>query len=98
MRGVQHIAIEANELDDVGRAWDLVQEGDYEITMTLGRHMMDTLVSFYMRSPTGFDIEFGAGGVKLDETFVMENPSTPKVWGHKFVAKGWAPTVKPVQA
>jgi extradiol dioxygenase len=67
--------------------------------MTLGRHMMDTLVSFYMRSPTGFDIEFGAGGVVLDdETFIQETPSSPEVWGHKFVAPGWAPTVKPVEA
>jgi len=99
LKGVQHIAIEGKSLDDVGKAYDLVQERDMQITMTLGRHMMDTLVSFYMRSPTGFDIEFGAGGVVLDdETFVQEKPSTPEVWGHKFVAQGWAPTVKPVAA
>lgn len=97
MRGVQHIAIEGRSLDDVGKAYDLVQEREMQLTMTLGRHMMDTLVSFYMRSPTGFDIEFGAGGVVLDdEAFVQVNPSTPEVWGHKFVAQGWAPTVKPL--
>jgi extradiol dioxygenase len=99
MRGVQHVAIEGRSLDDVGKAYDLVQEREMQITMTLGRHMMDTLVSFYMRSPTGFDIEFGAGGVVLDdETWVQENPSAAEVWGHKFVAQGWAPTVKPVEA
>jgi extradiol dioxygenase len=99
LKGVQHIAIEGKSLDDVGKAYDLVQERDMQITMTLGRHMMDTLVSFYMRSPTGFDIEFGAGGVVLDdETFIQETPSSPEVWGHKFVAPGWAPTVKPVEA
>ncbi len=99
LRGIQHIAIEGRSLDDVGKAYDLVQERDLQITMTLGRHMMDTLVSFYMRSPTGFDIEFGAGGVVLDdETFVMAKPSTAEVWGHKFVAQGWAPTVKPLAA
>lgn len=97
MRGVQHIAIESTSLDDVGRAYDLVQERDMEITITLGRHMTDNLVSFYMRSPTGFDIEFGAGGSLLDETFVQANPSHSEAWGHKFVAKGWAPTVKPVE-
>jgi 2,3-dihydroxybiphenyl 1,2-dioxygenase len=96
MKGVQHIAIEGTSLDDVGKAYDLVQERELQITMTLGRHMMDTLVSFYMRSPTGFDIEFGAGGVVLDGSYVQENPSTPEAWGHKFVADGWAPTVKPV--
>lgn len=99
LKGVQHIAIEGKSLDDVGKAYDLVQEREMQITMTLGRHMMDTLVSFYMRSPTGFDIEFGAGGVVLDdETFVQTKPSSAEVWGHKFVAQGWAPTVKPVAA
>jgi extradiol dioxygenase len=96
LRGVQHIAIEAKNLDDVGKAYDFVQERDLQITQTLGRHMMDTLVSFYMRSPTGFDIEFGAGGVVLDESYIQTKPSSPEVWGHKFVAEGWAPTVRPV--
>ncbi|WP_326731570.1 VOC family protein [Streptomyces phaeochromogenes] len=96
MRGVQHIAIESDHLDDVGRAYDLVQERELPITMTLGRHMTDNLVSFYMRSPTGFDIEFGAGGTLLDESFVQANPSNSEAWGHKFVAKSWAPTVKPL--
>jgi hypothetical protein len=97
MRGVQHIAVESDSLDDVGKAYDLVQARELEITMTLGRHMVDDLVSFYMRSPSGFDIEFGAGGTVIDrDNFVQVNPSTPEVWGHKFVAKGWAPTVKPI--
>ncbi|MET7539603.1 VOC family protein [Streptomyces sp. NPDC005507] len=95
-RGVQHIAIESTHLDDVGRAWDLVQErDDIPVTVTLGRHMSDTLISFYMRSPTGFDIEFGAGGELLPDDFVQTSPSTSEAWGHKFVADGWAPTVRP---
>jgi hypothetical protein len=28
MRGVQHLCLEANDLDDVGRAYDLVQAHD----------------------------------------------------------------------
>ncbi|MGH7857007.1 MAG: VOC family protein [Candidatus Binatia bacterium] len=97
MRGMQHMCLEAESLDDVGRAYDLVQQREIPVTMTLGRHMMDTLVSFYMRSPTGFDIEFGAGGALFDDRkFVMLNPTSPEVWGHKFVTQGWAPTVKPV--
>lgn len=97
MKGVQHIAIESTHLDDVGRAWDLVQErDDIPVTVTLGRHMSDTLISFYMRSPTGFDIEFGAGGELLPDDFVQTSPSTSEAWGHKFVADGWAPTVRPL--
>lgn len=96
MCGVQHICIEANRLDDVGRAYDLAQEQDLPITLSLGRHTMDTLISFYMRSPSGFDIEFGAGGALLGDDFVQVNPSHSEVWGHKPVLKSWAPTVKPV--
>jgi hypothetical protein len=44
---------------------------------------MDTLVSFYMRTPSGFDIEFGAGSQLLDDDFVQVNPSHSEVWGHK---------------
>jgi extradiol dioxygenase len=93
MRGVQHICIEANRLDDVGCAYDLVQERNLPITLSLGRHTMDTLVSFYMRTPSGFDLEFGAGGEMLGDDFVQINPSKSEVWGHKPLLKGWAPTV-----
>ena len=56
----------ANSLDDVGKAYDIVQSReDIPITMSLGRHMMDSLVSFYLRTPTGFDMAFGAGGDAL---------------------------------
>ncbi len=51
VRGVQHMCLEANDLDDVGRAYDLVQARGLPITLTLGRHSMDRLVSFYMRVP-----------------------------------------------
>jgi extradiol dioxygenase len=99
MLGVQHICLEARSLDDVGKAYDIVQEREIPITMSLGRHMMDTMVSFYYRTPTGFDMEFGAGGDELDdETEIMLNPSAPEVWGHKFLTEGWAPTVKPYKS
>lgn len=99
MRGMQHFCLEVTDLDDVGRAYDLVQERQVPVTMSLGRHMMDTLVSFYLRTPTGWDMEYGANGMSIDEqTFVQLNPSTPEVWGHKFLTPGWASTVKPVPA
>jgi hypothetical protein len=62
-------------LDDVGRAYDFAQERNLPITLLLGRHTIDTLVSFYMRTASGFDIVFGAGGELLDDAFVQVNPS-----------------------
>ena len=66
---------EAKRLDDVGRAYDLAQERNLPITLSLGRHTMDTLVSFYMGSPSGFVIDFGAGGALLGDDFVQVNQS-----------------------
>jgi hypothetical protein len=94
MRDVQHFCIEAKVLDDVGIAYDVAQERQLPITLTLGRHQMDTLVSFYMRSPSGFDIEFGTGGEQLGDDFVQQDPSSSELWGHKLLMKGWAPTVR----
>jgi hypothetical protein len=59
---------------------------------------MDSLVSFYLRTPTGFDMEFGAGGDELTDDYVQLSPSSPEVWGHKFLTPGWAPTVRKITA
>ena len=96
LQGVQHMCIEANALDDVGIAYDLVQERELQVTLSLGRHQMDSLVSFYMRSPSGFDIEFGAGGERLGYDFVQRDPSNSELWGHKMLTRGWATTVQKI--
>jgi extradiol dioxygenase len=97
-RGLTHVGLEVHSLDDVGRAWDLVQERNIPIKMSLGRHTMDNLVSFYIRSPSGFELEYGTGGDLLDDaTFIMQKPNKAEVWGHKFMLKGWGSTVKPVK-
>ena len=74
-------------------AYDLAQQRKLPITLTMGRPQMDALVSFYMRTPSGFDMEFGAGGALLDDDFVQLDPSNPELWGHKQLIRGWAPTV-----
>ena len=35
--------------------------------MGLGKHTNDHMVSFYSRSPSGFDVEFGYDGLLVDE-------------------------------
>ena len=55
--------------------------------MDLGKHPNDEMVSFYSRSPSGFDVEFGFGGRLVDEvdmdrgrdhqTQPMGTPHTP---------------------
>jgi hypothetical protein len=42
-----------------------------------------------MRPPSGFDIEFGAGGELLGDDFVQVNSLHSEVWGHKPMLQGW---------
>ncbi|MCD6640710.1 MAG: VOC family protein, partial [Nocardioides sp.] len=54
-----HVMLEVDRLDDVGRALERVRKYQAPLSATLGRHMNDEMVSFYVKSPGGFDIEFG---------------------------------------
>ena len=49
-------------LDDVGTALDIVNERRIPLAMSLGRHTNDLMTSFYVRTPSGFEIEYGTGG------------------------------------
>ena len=52
-----HLMFEVTDLDLVGRAWDKVLDGAAPIASTLGKHTNDEMSSFYVRSPSGFQIE-----------------------------------------
>ena len=52
--------------------------------MTLGRHTNDRMTSFYVRTPSGFEIEYGTGGLLVDDaTWVVRPYDAGSVWGHK---------------
>jgi 2,3-dihydroxybiphenyl 1,2-dioxygenase len=77
-----HVMLEVNRLDDVGRAFDLSLERRLNMS-TLGVHTNDQMHSFYVQTPSGFEIEYGYGGLVVDdatwETTAIDQPS---VWGH----------------
>jgi len=82
--GIQHLMFEVADLDAVGRAWDKVQDGAAPIVSTLGRHSNDEMLSFYIKSPSGFFVEYGFGGRLIDEaTWTPTRYDAPSVWGHK---------------
>jgi len=81
--GLIHIMVEVDSLDAVGRALDRVQNAGLSLSSTLGRHTNDKMVSFYVRAPGGWDIEFGTDGMKVDETFyTAEEITADSYWGH----------------
>jgi extradiol dioxygenase len=89
VRGLHHLMIEVAELDDVGIAYDLCRSRNIPLSMTLGRHVNDHMVSFYVRTPGGFDIEYGWGALTVDdeETWTVKQFDRPSVWGHDMVAQ-----------
>lgn len=82
-----HIMLEAEKLDDVGRALERVRKNKVPLSATLGRHVNDQMVSFYVRSPGGFDVEYGTEGLRVDgERWVARESTAVSYWGHKFGA------------
>jgi 2,3-dihydroxybiphenyl 1,2-dioxygenase len=82
-RRMQHFMIEVRSLDDVGFAWDLARRRGTEITLDLGRHSNDHMVSFYMRTPSGFEVEYGFGARTVDADWTVEQHSVISTWGHR---------------
>lgn len=79
-----HFMIEARTLDDVGCTLERHVSAGVPVSMGLGRHTNDRMVSFYSRSPSGFDVEFGCGGVRVDEaTWAVSEVTKPSIWGHQ---------------
>jgi 3,4-dihydroxy-9,10-secoandrosta-1,3,5(10)-triene-9,17-dione 4,5-dioxygenase len=80
-----HIMLEVAKLDDVGRALERVRKHKAPLSATLGRHMNDQMVSFYVKSPGGFDVEYGCEGLQVDDaTWVARESTAVSYWGHNF--------------
>ncbi|MEV6345372.1 iron-dependent extradiol dioxygenase HsaC [Actinoplanes sp. NPDC051851] len=87
--GMIHLMIETGSIDDVGRAIDRCAKFKAPMISTLGRHANDHMVSFYVRTPSGFDIEYGTGGLTVDDaTWVARQTTAHSVWGHRFSGGG----------
>ncbi|MGW0669400.1 VOC family protein [Streptomyces sp. NPDC002746] len=81
--GLVHLMVEVDSLDAVGRALDNVGRGGFSLSSTLGRHTNDKMVSFYVRAPGGWDIEYGCDGMRVDERhYTAEEITADSYWGH----------------
>lgn len=87
--GLIHLMVETETIDDVGRAMDRCAKFGAPLVSTMGRHANDEMISFYVRTPSGFDIEYGTGGCTVDDsTFVARQTTSHSVWGHRFLRGG----------
>ncbi len=84
--GLVHVMVEVDTLDAVGQALDRINAEGIQLSSTLGRHTNDKMVSFYVRAPGDWDIEFGTDGMRVDETYyTAEEITADSYWGHQWV-------------
>lgn len=85
---VQHLNIQAATLDDVARSYQRVHELGFEMALSVGQHTNDKELSYYARTPSGFEWEVGWNPVVIDER--TWEPSTHQgisIWGHRPVGQ-----------
>jgi len=81
---LHHFMLQAESLDTVGFALERAVAASAPITSSLGRHTNDQMVSFYTRTPAGFEVEFGYGALEIDDaTWRVTRHDKPSTWGHK---------------
>jgi len=95
MVGIHHLMLEMVSLDDVGTALDLCNQRNIPLAMGLGRHTNDLMTSFYVRTPSGFEIEYGWGGKVIDDedSWVVGSYDAGSIWGHKQPEKPLRPGI-----
>lgn len=85
--GLGHLMVEVGSLAAVGLALDIATERGDEIQMSMGQHTNDRMTSFYVTTPSGFQIEYGWNGLLIDDAdWTVGHHMAPSTWGHKFNA------------
>ncbi|WP_439817025.1 VOC family protein [Zavarzinia sp. CC-PAN008] len=81
---LHHFMLQAADFDDVGRAMDRARKAGTPFANGLGKHTNDEMVSFYLVTPSGFEVEFGFGGREIDDaTWVPGRHTATSTWGHE---------------
>ncbi|MDO5681379.1 MAG: VOC family protein [Propionibacteriaceae bacterium] len=82
-QGIGHFMLEVTELDILGRALDYIEEKGIPVVQTFGRHTNDKMVSVYVLTPSGVAMEFGTGGILIDDaTWRPVRYDIAHYWGH----------------
>jgi 2,3-dihydroxybiphenyl 1,2-dioxygenase len=83
--GLHHFMLEVERLEDLGCAWERAQDRGVPITMNLGQHSNDRMLSFYVRTPSGFEVEYGWNGILIDDATwtVTDFGGRGDLWGHR---------------
>ncbi|MFE7624726.1 VOC family protein [Streptomyces sp. NPDC057509] len=85
---VQHLNIQADSLDDLARSYERVHELGFDMALSVGQHTNDKELSYYARTPSGFEWEVGWNPLVIEEsTWVPTTHQGISIWGHKPVGR-----------
>jgi 2,3-dihydroxybiphenyl 1,2-dioxygenase len=81
---IHHLNFEAATLDDVGEAYIRCKKLGYGMANGIGQHPNDRELSFYVVSPSGFEVELGWNPIHVDErTWQPTVHHGISLWGHR---------------
>ncbi len=85
VKKIWHFMLETNSLDDVGLGFDAAAKTETTTPVTtIGKHMNDHMISYYVLTPSGFEIEYGWGGRLIDDSnWQVVRHISGDIWGHK---------------
>ncbi len=80
----QHMNMVAASFNDVSAAFERLRDLGYEMAHEIGQHPNDREISFYVFSPSGFEIELGCDALKVDESsWKTAQYNAISTWGHR---------------
>lgn len=80
---VQHVSIETAKLEDVTAAFGRLRGMGFKMAMGIGQHPNDEVISFYVISPSGFELELGWNSLLVDDdTWQVGHHDRISAWGH----------------
>ena len=81
---IHHLNFEAASLDDVTEGYVRCRKLGYAMANGIGQHPNDRELSFYVVSPSGFEVELGWNPIRVDEG--QWQPTVHQgisLWGHR---------------
>jgi biphenyl-2,3-diol 1,2-dioxygenase len=79
---LNHLMFEVNSVDSVLAAYYRAQKAGVPIVRHMGRHTNDQALSFYSRTPAGFDVELGCEARPVGPDWKVGEYDAISIWGH----------------
>ncbi|HVT25930.1 MAG TPA: VOC family protein [Rhizomicrobium sp.] len=80
---LNHLMFETKTVDSVLQAYYRAKSAGLPIVRHIGRHTNDRMLSFYAKTPAGFDVEYGCDGVQVGSNWPVKTYDAISLWGHE---------------